>query len=186
MLGHLAPEERGTHLPAPVGHPGHQLGHLARVNRSGRDVVEQEQRFRTVAHQVVHAHGHQVDAQAFDPAHRLGHQRLGAHPVGTGHQHRLPVPGGVQREQSTETAEAAEHFGPVGGGHQRFDQFDRPVPGGDIHPGRRVGGRDAAGRMAGVGGNGVGYRTVSGHAWVPLATPLSAVGTEKATGTFTG
>ncbi len=61
MFGHLAAEQRGPHLPAALGHPGHQLGHPGRLDRARGDVVEEEQRLGPLAHQVVHAHGHQVD-----------------------------------------------------------------------------------------------------------------------------
>ena len=70
-----------------------------------RDVVEEEQRLGPLAHQVVHAHGHQVDPDGVEPAEGLGHQRLGPHPVGAGHQDRVrAVPVGVQLEEPAEVA----------------------------------------------------------------------------------
>ena len=51
-------------------------------------VVEEEQRLGPGADQVVDAHGHQVDADRVVAAGGPGHQQLGAHAVGRGHEHR--------------------------------------------------------------------------------------------------
>ena len=91
VLGHLAAEQGGADLAAALGHPGHQLGHLGGLHRPGRDVVEEEQRLGSLAHQVVDAHGHQVDADGVEAAELLGHHQLGAHPVGGRHQDRPAV-----------------------------------------------------------------------------------------------
>ncbi len=91
--------------------PRDQLGHPVRVDRADGHVVEEEEGLGPLAHQVVHAHGHQVDPDGVEPPHRLGHQPLGAHPVGARHQHRLTEAVAPQREQATETTEVAEHLG---------------------------------------------------------------------------
>ena len=185
VLGHLTAEQCGTDLAAPVGHPRDQLGHLGRVHRPRRDVVEQEEWLSALAHQIVDAHGHQVDANGVEPSDGLGHQRLGAHPVGAGHQHRLAVALGVEGEQATEAAQRPEHLGPEGGGHHRTDEVDRPLASPDVDAGPGVGGgrkrvRGRGRRWRGRVGNG------SAHAGGPLAAPLSAVRWLNSTGTGTG
>ncbi len=92
----------------PSATPGHQLGHLGGIDRAGRDVVEEEQRLGALAHQVVHAHGHQVDPDGVETAGGLGHQSLGPHSVGAGHQYRLSVLAGVEGEQAAEVTQPAE------------------------------------------------------------------------------
>ena len=47
--------------------------------------------------------------------------------------------GGV--EHAGEAAEAAEHLGPLGAGHRRLHQLDRPVARLDVDPGGGVGDR---------------------------------------------
>ena len=106
-----------------------------------RDVVEEEQRLGPLAHQIVDAHGHQIDPDGVEPPELLGHQCLGAHAVGPGHQDRLAVAVGVQGEQPAEVAEPAEHLGTEGGGHQGLDQIDGTLTGLDVHAGAGIGRR---------------------------------------------
>jgi hypothetical protein len=181
VLGHLPAQQGGTDLAAPLGHPGHQIGHLGRVHRPGRDVVEEEQRLGALAHEVVHAHGDQIDADGAEPSQGPGDQRLGAHAVRGRHQHRVAISAGVQGEQTAEAPKPADHLGTQGGGHQRPDPIDGPLAGLDVHAGIGVGGRGG-----GIGRGQGGFRCDSGHAGEPLATPLSAGLAPSCTGTGTG
>ncbi len=62
VLRRLAPDQRAARLAAALVHPGHDGGHLLGVDLAGGDVVEHEERLGAHAHQVVDAHGDQVDA----------------------------------------------------------------------------------------------------------------------------
>ena len=88
VLGHLAADQRAAGLAAALGHAFDELLDVVGVEPTDRDVVEEEERLGPLAHEVVDAHGHQVDADGVEPAGGLGHQRLGADPVGGRHEHR--------------------------------------------------------------------------------------------------
>ena len=102
--------------------PGHDGGHLVGVDLAGGDVVEHEQRLGADAHQVVDAHGDEVDADRVVAAGVAGDDHLGAHPVGRGHQDRRggsgsmssgnwppnpPMPATMARRRSTAASPAA-------------------------------------------------------------------------------
>ncbi len=141
VFGRLPAEEGGPHLPAALGHAGDEIRHLGRIEVPDRDVVEQEQRLRPLAHEVVDAHGHEVEADRVEAGDLLGNECLGADAVGAGDEDGLAVAAGGQLEEATEAAEAAEDLGPVGRAGQRPDEVDGPLGGGDVDAGRRVGGR---------------------------------------------
>ena len=88
VLGHLAADERAAGLPAALGHAVDELLDVVGVELADGDVVEEEQRLGALAHEVVDAHGHEVDADGVEPAGGLGDQRLGADAVGRRHEHR--------------------------------------------------------------------------------------------------
>ena len=125
--------------------------------RGGRDrvgrghVVEEEQRLRAHTDQVVHAHGDEVDPDRVVSADGLGDQKLGPDAVGRGHQHRVPIAVGVQREQPAEAADRTEHLGPGRRRDQLADAIDGSSRGVEIDAGRRVGrsGPRSLGRSAG-------------------------------------
>ena len=143
MLRHL-PAEKGTaRLPAPVGHARHELLHLVGVELARRDVVEQEQRLGPDAHDVVDAHGHEVDPDGVVSARGTRHQKLRAHPVGGGHQHGPAVAGGVEGEAAPEPADTAQHLGARRAGHQVRMRGHGGVTRLDVDSGSGVGGAGA-------------------------------------------
>ncbi len=150
VLGHLPAQQRGPHLAAPLGHPGHEVGHAGGLDGPGRDVVEEEERLGALAHEVVDAHGHQVHTDGVEAAHLLGHHQLGADAVGRRHQDGPVVAGRFQPEQAPEVAEAADHLGASRRGHHRLDQVDRTLAGVDVDPGPGIGGRSMGGRSGGA------------------------------------
>ena len=62
VLGHLAADERAAGLPAALGHAFDELLDVVGVEPADGDVVEEEQRLGALAHEVVDAHGDEVDA----------------------------------------------------------------------------------------------------------------------------
>ena len=115
VLGHLAADQRAAGLPAALGHALDQLLDVVGVELADGDVVEEEERLGALAHQVVDAHGHEVDADRVEAAGRLGDERLGADPVGGGDEHRVAVAVPREREQAAEPADVADDLGPEGG-----------------------------------------------------------------------
>ena len=118
-------------LAAALVHAGHHGGHLVGVDLAGGDVVEHEQRLGPDAHEVVDAHGDQVDADRVVAAGGAGHHQLGAHPVGRGHQDRLRGSGRVERELPPN---------PPMPGTMAAQALDGGVAGRDVHAGAGVGG----------------------------------------------
>jgi hypothetical protein len=62
---------------------------LFRVELSGGEVIEKEQRLRALDHQVVDAHGDEIDADGIVDAGFDRHLELGPHAVIGGDQHRI-------------------------------------------------------------------------------------------------
>ena len=125
------PMQRAAGLAAALVDAGHHRRDLVGVDLAGGDVVEQEQRLGPHADQVVDAHGDQVDADGVVATGGAGHDQLGAHPVGRGHQDGLRVAGHVERELAPEAADA---------GHHGAQPLDGGVAGGDVDAGAGVGG----------------------------------------------
>ena len=82
VLGHLAADERAAGLPAALGHAVDELLDVVGVELADGDVVEEEERLGALAHEVVDAHGDEVDADRVEAAGGLGDERLGADAVG--------------------------------------------------------------------------------------------------------
>src|SRR5205807_7476449 len=102
------------------------------------DVVEEEEDLGTLGGDVVGAHGHEVDANGGEAACGLGHQRLGAHPVGGGHEHRVAPPLPIESEQPAEAPDVADDLGPEGAAHLLLDAGYRLLAGGDADAGGLV------------------------------------------------
>jgi hypothetical protein len=56
MLGHLAADQRAPRDATTLGDTRHQLLHLVTVELPDRHVVEEEERLRALAHEIVDAH----------------------------------------------------------------------------------------------------------------------------------
>ena len=135
VLGHLAADQRAAGLAAAVGDALDELLDVVGVELADRDVVEEEQRLGALAHDVVDAHGHEVDADRVEAAGGLGDQRLGADAVGGRHEHRVGVAVLREREQAAEAADVADDLGPERRAHLGLDALDRLLAGGDADAG---------------------------------------------------
>ncbi|GIS58515.1 MAG: hypothetical protein CM1200mP2_07400 [Planctomycetaceae bacterium] len=111
----LAAQQCRVGLQTTVADARNQVGDQRRVVGTHRDVVEKEQGFGTQAQAVVDAHRHQVDADSVEPSGHRRHLDLGAHAVGSRHQHRVAISpsqqaaAGVQPEQPREAAGQVHH-----------------------------------------------------------------------------
>ena len=135
VLGHLAADQRAAGLAAAVGHALDELLDVVGVELADRDVVEEEQRLGALAHEVVDAHRHQVDADRVEAAGGLGDQRLRADAVGGRHEHGVAVAVLREREQPAEAPDVTDDLGPEGRAHLRLDALDRLLAGSDADPG---------------------------------------------------
>jgi len=86
VLSGLPAKEGAAHPTAALGDPLDDGRHLLRDDTSHRQVVQEEQRLRPRAHDVVGAHGHQVDAHGRESPRHSGHLQLRPHAVGGGGQ----------------------------------------------------------------------------------------------------
>ena len=135
VLGHLAADEGAAGLPAPEGDALDELLDVVGVELAHRDVVEEEQRLGALAHDVVDAHGDEVDADRVEAAGGLRDERLGADAVGGATQHGVGVAVLGEREQPAEAADVADDLGPERRPHLRLDALDGVLAGGDADPG---------------------------------------------------
>ena len=118
---------------------GHDVGDDLLHDLPGGDVVEEEQRFGSLHRDVVDRTGDEVDADGVVDAHEPRDQRLRPHAVGRRHEDRVAQAPLVEREQATEAADVADHFGTERRAHVLLDELDRTLTGGDVDTGRLVG-----------------------------------------------
>ena len=135
VLCHLAADERAAGFAAPLCHTLDELLDVVGVELAHRDVVEEEQRFGALAHDVVDAHGDQVDADGVEAASGLSDERLGPHAIGGGHENGPGVAVLGEGEQPAEASDVADHLGSEGGADLGLDPLDRLLSRGDAHPG---------------------------------------------------
>ncbi len=110
MLRGLPADEGTAGEPAPLGDPADELGGIERVEPPDGDVVEEEERGRPAADDVVGAHRDEVAADRVVAADRRRDGRLRADPVGRRDEHRLAI-AGRDGDGSREAPEPAEHLG---------------------------------------------------------------------------
>ena len=91
MLGGLAADERAARLLAAGGDALDDVGGDVDVEPLAHEVVEEEQRLGALHEDVVDAHRDEVDADRVVAVERERELELGAHAVGAGDEHRLPV-----------------------------------------------------------------------------------------------
>ena len=116
MLGHLSAHQGAAGLLAALGDAGHNLRHVLGAQLANGHVVQEEEGLGANGHHVVHAHGNEVLAHRVVAVEQLGNCQLGAHAVGARDQHRvLHVLEALHGEAASESAEAADDLGTVGG-----------------------------------------------------------------------
>ena len=135
-LGSLAADQRAAGLFAAVGDALDDFGGGGHVQLAAGEIVEEEQRFGALHQDVVHAHGHQVDADGVVAVQFKCQLEFGAHAVGAGYQHRfLEFLGNF--DQAAETADAGQDFGAHGALGKGFDVLDQLVARVDVDTRRR-------------------------------------------------
>ncbi|MNW52032.1 hypothetical protein D3C74_295330 [compost metagenome] len=98
-------------------------------------IIEEKERFCPLHHDIVHAHGHRVDADRIVLIHGKGDFQLRAYAIRSRDEHRLRVFVLIQSEQSAKAAQVGHHFRT----ERPFDVFFHPlnrfIPGRDINAG---------------------------------------------------
>ena len=105
---------------------------------AGCVIVEKEKRLRPLDHEIVHRHGHQVDAHRIVAAGIDGNPELGAHAVIGGDEHRILEAAGGKIEKPAETAQGRIRACPFRRCRQRPDHSHEFVSGIDIDTGLRI------------------------------------------------
>ncbi|MNI24289.1 hypothetical protein D3C73_779030 [compost metagenome] len=130
----FAANQRAARQFAASADAGHNLGSGVDVQFAGCIVVEEEQRLGAAHHQVVDAHGNQVDADAVVLVQVQCQAQLGADAVSAGNQHRLLV-AGRDFAEGAETAQAAHDFRARSALGDALDAFDQCFTGVDVYTG---------------------------------------------------
>jgi len=104
-LGRFAADERTAGGHAAFRDPGDHLPGGTPFEPPGREVVQEEERFRTLDDDVVHAHGDEVDADPAVAADVPGDEQLGADAVGRGDENGIAEPGLTEVERRPEPAQ---------------------------------------------------------------------------------
>ena len=136
-LRRFAPQQGAAALAAAIGDALHHLGQRLGAEPARGDVIEKEEGGGAAGDHIVHAHRHQIDAHPVVNAMGLGQFKLGAHPVGAGHQQGVAQAGG-QAAEPPEAAQAPHHLRSAGGVHAGADPLHEGATGDDIHPGTAV------------------------------------------------
>ena len=137
-FGRLSADEGTSAFFAAAGDAAHHGSRGVHVKVAAGKVVQEEERLGTLHQHVVHAHGHEVDADAVVHVPLEGQTQLGAHTVRAGDQHGLAVPLG-DLEECAKAADAGQH--PLAHGllGQGLDAFDESVACVDVNAGVFVG-----------------------------------------------
>ena len=126
--------QRATGLQAAFGDAVNDAGRGIDVQFTGRVIIQEKQRLSTLNHQVVHAHGDQVDADGVVTLQIHCQTQLGTDAVGAGDQYRLAV---FLRQcaQRAESAQSPHHFRATGFLHHALNTVDESVACINIHAG---------------------------------------------------
>ena len=132
MLRGLAADQRAAGAHAALRNALHDLGDLLGVVLAAGDIIEEEERLRAAAHDVVDTHGDAVDADRIVLVEQHGGDELCADAVRAGNEHRLLHAGKLRLEQAAEAADAGNHAGNRRALHVLLHQLHRFIAGGHV------------------------------------------------------
>ena len=131
-LGGLAADQRATGFAAAFGDTCHDRGRGLGIELAAGEIVQKEQRFRALNHEVVDRHGHEIDA---DTAMDAGVDRdldLGPDAIGGRDQNGVLETGRLEVEQAAESADFCIGTRTRGGADHGLDEVHQPVSGVDV------------------------------------------------------
>ena len=108
QFGGFPADQRASGPAAAFGDAGDDVGRHVRLELSGAEIIQKEQRLGAGDDQIVHAHGDEVDADRPVAAGLDGDAQFGADAVGRGDQDRIAVAGFGEVEQAAEAADSAD------------------------------------------------------------------------------
>ena len=138
VLGGLAADQRAAGIATAGRHRTDQLRDPLGHDPADRDVIEERERLRAAADDVVGAHRDEVDADRVEAPERGGDRRLRADAVGRRHEQRLAV---ARRDpdRAAEATETADDLPPMGRLDGAPHQVDGALPRRDVDAGRPIG-----------------------------------------------
>ena len=134
----LAADQSAAGLAASCRDAFDHLRADRRIELAAGEIVEKEQRFGALHHEIVDRHGDEIDADRVVAAGLDGDFDFGADTVVGGDQDRIDKARGLEIEQAAKAADLGIGPGARGGAHQGLDQFHHAIAGVDIDTGRRV------------------------------------------------
>ena len=134
----LAADQRAARLHAALDDAGDHTLADRDIERTGREIIQKEQWLGALHHDVVHAHGHQIDAHGVVPAGVDGEAQLRADAIRAGDQHGLAVAVEGYFHEGAESADSAEDLATHRAPHVRLDALDQLFARVDIDAGRAV------------------------------------------------
>ncbi len=131
-FGSLAADQRTAGLAAALGDALDDFRGPRRIELAGGEIIEEEQRLRALHHQIVDAHGDQIDADRVVPVGADRELEFGADAVGGGHQQGIAEIRALEVEHAAEAADLAVGARSRGRAREWLDQIDQPIAGIDI------------------------------------------------------
>ncbi len=140
--GHLCrlPADQDTAgKAAAVGDAADHLQGGPGLELAGGEIVEKKKRLSPLRQDIVHPHGHEVDAHRIVGVHHEGDLELGPDPVCGRDQNRVAVLSALEIKEGAETADAGQQPGAGGLKGNGTDTAHQPIGSGNIHSGSLVG-----------------------------------------------
>ena len=134
----FAADERATGFPAPRGDARDDRRANLGIELAASKIVEKEQGFGALNHEVVYRHGDEIDANCVVAGGLDRDLDLGANAVGRRDEDCIRETSRFEIEQAAEAADFGVRARTGGPAQQRLDQFHHAVAGIDVDTGGRV------------------------------------------------
>jgi hypothetical protein len=138
-LSRLAADERAAGLATSLRDASDDRTRRLNLELAGSEVVEEEQRLRPLGQEVVHAHGHKVDADGGVPAGVDGNLELGTNAVVGSNQDRIAKACRFEVEEGPKPPQRGVRPHAPRHGSKGLDGFHQGFSGIDVDPGCPVG-----------------------------------------------
>ena len=137
-FGRFAANQRAARELTTSGNAAHDGRSRVHVQFAASEIVQEKQRLSALHQDVVHAHGHQVNAHGVMHLPLKSQPQLGAYAVGAADQHRLFVALGYFK-QGAKAADSSQHTLAHGFFSQRLDALNQGIACVNVNAGVFVG-----------------------------------------------
>src|SRR4029077_17074043 len=134
-LGGFPTAQGAAGLTTALGDPLEHGRSLGDGKFSRREIIQEEQRLRPADHNVVHAHGHQIDPDGIVTIREEGDLQFRPDSISAGDKDWFGIAMGLQSKQSAEPAKVRQDFRTERGPHQWGNPVDELVACIDIDSG---------------------------------------------------